>query len=136
MSGEQLFKAALGARELAYAPYSNFAVGAALLSEDGSIYLGANIENSSYGATCCAERVALFKAVSEGKLRFSAIAIVGGGVGGELVNCYPCGICRQALAEFCDGGLIIYTGDENGIRETTLGALLPCAFELEDRNLK
>lgn len=129
MSGEQLFKIATGARERAYAPYSGFRVGAALLCEDGSVYEGCNIENASYTPTCCAERVALFKAVFEGKRRFLAIAIAGGKEN-DMLACYPCGVCRQVLSEFCDGDLKIFLGDGDTVSETTLGELLPHAFEL------
>ena len=134
MSGEQLFKIATKARERAYAPYSGFCVGAALLCEDGSVYEGCNIENASYTPTCCAERVALFKAVSEGKRRFLAIAIVGG-KDDDLIACYPCGVCRQALSEFCDRDLKIYLGDGDTVGETTLGELLPHAFELKKQDV-
>ena len=129
MTGEQLFKIALEARTRAYAPYSHFYVGAALLCKDGSVYTGCNIENASYTPTCCAERVALFKAVSEGKTEFVAIAVAGG-KDGVLDVCYPCGVCRQAFSEFCSKELKIFLGDNNRVTEITLGELLPHAFEL------
>ena len=137
MSGEQLFELAMRAREHSYSPYSHFAVGAALLCADGSVYMGANIENASYGATCCAERVAIFKALSEGKTKFLAIAIAGGSSdaqknGEGLTPCYPCGICRQVLSEFCREDLKIFVGKTGEVREMTLGELLPHAFELEN----
>ncbi len=100
---EELLSASLEARKLSYCPYSHYAVGAALLTKDGEIVKGANIENASYGATNCAERTAFFKAVSEGKKEFKAIAIAGGKEGEEPKDfAYPCGICRQVMREFCD----------------------------------
>ena len=97
------------ARNNAYTPYSGFKVGAALLCSDGSIYTGCNIENASYSPTVCAERVAIFKAVSEGKREFSAIAVCGSPKG-ELTAklCYPCGVCRQVLSEFCGDDFKVY----------------------------
>ena len=101
-----LMEEALKARKAAYAPYSGFQVGAVLLCADGSIYTGCNVENSSYGAACCAERTAFFKAVSEGKRSFRAIAVVGGKKDGEVLeSCPPCGICRQVMREFCSSDL-------------------------------
>lgn len=102
MDYRELVEIAIEARERAYAPYSEFYVGAALLCKDGSVYTGCNIENSSFGATNCAERTAFFKAVSEGAGDFVAIAIVGAKQGEELDYCPPCGICRQVMSEFCD----------------------------------
>lgn len=126
---QKLIDAASAARQKAYAPYSQFAVGAALLGGDGVIYTGCNVENASYGLACCAERTALFKAVSAGTRHFLALAVVGGEVGeGVGTPCLPCGICRQALAEFCDDKLPIISG--NG-EITTLGELFPNAFRLE-----
>ena len=124
----KLIKMAISAREAAYAPYSGFRVGAALLAEDGSIYTGCNIENASFGATVCAERVALFKAVSDGKYSFKAIALAGGREAPEAVT--PCGICRQTLAEFCDASLAVLTASDvgGGFTKTTLGDLLPQSF--------
>ena len=96
----KLINEALCAREQAYAPYSSFKVGASLLCDDGEIFTGCNIENSSYGATICAERVAFSSAIANGKRKFNALAIVGGK--DEINNfCYPCGICRQFILEFC-----------------------------------
>lgn len=109
MEYEALMAAAIEARKMSYSPYSGYRVGAALLCEDGQVIIGCNIENGSYGATNCAERTAFFKAISEGHTSFRAIAIAGGpagkageDVGAELESCYPCGICRQVMAEFCD----------------------------------
>ncbi len=99
ISYEQLMEMAMQARKNAYAPYSGFSVGAALLCKDGKVYTGCNIENASYSPTNCAERTAFFKAVSEGERYFKAIAICGGN--DILTMCYPCGVCRQVMAEFC-----------------------------------
>ena len=98
----KLVETAISAMDNAYAPYSSFRVGAALLCEDGEVYTGCNIESASYSPTCCAERVAFFKAVSEGKRSFSAIAVVGAPVGVDSADfCPPCGVCRQVMSEFC-----------------------------------
>ena len=100
---ERLIEMALEARKLAYAPYSKFKVGAALLAKNGMVYKGCNIENASYPATNCAERTAYFAAVSEGVKEFVTIAIVGGSEErAELDYCAPCGVCRQVMREFCD----------------------------------
>ncbi len=127
---EELIGAAFRAREKAYAPYSRFLVGAALLCTDGMVYTGCNIENASYPAGNCAERTAIFKAVSDGKRDFSAICIVGGREEGPVEYCPPCGICRQVCAEFCDAGTfrIILARSETEYREYTLGELLPLGF--------
>lgn len=118
------------ARLKAYSPYSSFCVGAALLCSDGTVYEGANIENSSYGATNCAERTAFSKALMDGKRDFTAIAIVGAKRGDELSNfCAPCGICRQVMAEFCGADLEILLYDGKDIRTYTLGDILPEAFD-------
>lgn len=120
----ELIERAVEARKLAYAPYSKFAVGAALLSADGRIFTGCNVENASYGLTMCAERVALFKAVSEGVREFQAIAIACGDGA-----CAPCGACRQVLYEFAPEILVIMTdGEGKRIRRGTLSALFPLAF--------
>ncbi len=125
-----LTRAALQAREHAYAPYSCFAVGAALLCDDGSIYCGCNVENASYGATNCAERTAIYKAVSEGKTDFAAIAIAGGlkeQAPEDYV--YPCGICRQVLQEFCEADFQVYlVKGVDDYQVSTLAALLPNGF--------
>lgn len=115
---------------LAYAPYSGFHVAAALLCRDGTIYTGCNVENASYPAGNCAERTALFKAVSEGKREFSCIVIMGG-AGGKVENyCPPCGICRQALREFCRPSefLVILAKSGEDYRVFTLEELLPESF--------
>lgn len=131
MSGAELLALARRARENAYAPYSGFAVGAALLGADGRVYTGCNVENAAYPVACCAERAALFHAVAEGAREFTAIAVAGGRVGDKTeASCPPCGVCRQALAEFCDSETfrVYLAAPGGGVEETTLGALLPRAF--------
>lgn len=128
---EELICAALAAREKSYAPYSHYRVGAALLAEDGEIITGCNVENASYGAACCAERTAVFKAISQGKKRFSAIAIAGGIEGKEPEDyAYPCGICRQVLNEFAgnDGFTVIVAKSVSEYKEYSLNELLPYGF--------
>ena len=129
MDYKRLSKIAIDARENAYVPYSKFKVGAAVLTADGSIYTGCNIENASYGATNCAERTAIFKAISEGHKKIKAIAIVGD----MSTNTYPCGICRQVIAEFAtkDVQIILVKNEENYIIKT-MDELLPGAFTKED----
>ena len=124
------------ARNNAYTPYSNFKVGAALLCSDGSIYTGCNIENASFSPTVCAERVAIFKAVSDGKREFSAIAGCGG-KDGVLTEkyCFPCGVCRQVLSEFCDKNFRVYVMSKDDVKEYTLSELLPESFGAEDVNI-
>ena len=127
---QSLIRAAFSARRFAYTPYSNFQVGAALLAKDGRVYTGCNIENAGYTPTNCAERTALFKAVSEGERQFSAIAIVGSmqGTVNTLVT-GPCGVCRQALYEFGGPELtVIMAKTEEDYIVTTLGELLPYGF--------
>ena len=131
MKNSELIKLALKARKNAHAPYSGFRVGAALLCRDGSVFCGANVENASYSLTCCAERSALFAAVSAGKREFDAVAVVGGK--GDEVNefCPPCGACRQVLSEFSsDGNMKVILFDGKSEKELLLGELLPCKFEL------
>jgi cytidine deaminase len=125
-----LVSAALEARQLAYAPYSHYTVGAALLTKDGDLFCGGNIENASYGATNCAERTAFFKAVSEGKRAFRAISIAGGMEGREPEEyAYPCGICRQVMKEFCDEDfLVLVVRNKEDYREYRLSELLPFGF--------
>ncbi len=127
---QELMEKAKGAMEKACAPYSGFQVGAALKCADGSIYTGCNIENAAYSVTVCAERVALFKAVSEGKRDFTAIAVCGGKGGVIRDICAPCGVCRQALAEFCSGDMPVYLIKKDGFETVTLGQLLPRSFQL------
>ena len=123
-----LMMAAAGARELAYAPYSNFCVGAALLARDGRIFTGCNVENAAYSPTNCAERTAVFKAVSEGVREFAAIAVVGGKRGEISPLCAPCGVCRQVLAEFCPPDFPVILGTPEDFRVYALNEILPLAF--------
>ena len=128
-----LIEKATAAREKSYSPYSQFAVGAALLCADGSIYTGANIENAAYSPTVCAERVALFSAVHDGHRDFTAIAIVGGKRGQEIdAFCAPCGVCRQVISEFCSGDFLIILSDGKETRVQTLDELLPYRFSLTE----
>lgn len=128
---KKLIQEALLAREYAYAPYSNFRVGAALLAVDGCIFTGCNVENASYSATNCAERTAVFKAVSEGIMEWKGIAVVGGS-GETPPNDYisPCGVCRQVLSEFCDPDeFVVLLGKGDGTwKEYFLGELMPLGF--------
>lgn len=124
-----LIEAARRAAKNAYAPYSGFSVGAALLASDGRVFTGCNVENSSFGVTNCAERTALFKAVSEGAHSFCAIAIVGGKEGEAQKPCPPCGVCRQALSEFCQKDFLILLFDGEHVLRYTLEELLPCTFD-------
>ena len=128
---EKLIKKAIEMLNFSYAPYSNFHVGAALLTSKGKIYTGCNIENAAYGPSNCAERTAIFKAVSEGKKEFEAIAIVGG-KNGKIENfCPPCGVCRQVLAEFCKKDFeIVLAKSTNEYKIMTLEQLLPESFSL------
>jgi len=124
---DRLVAEAQAARHFARAPYSGFAVGAALLCADGAVYRGCNVEAASYGLTCCAERVALFKAISEGAREFLAIAVVAA----SSAPPSPCGACRQVLAEFCPGLLVIAATLDGRRREWRIEELLPDAFRLE-----
>lgn len=124
---EKLINAAAAARERAYAPYSHFKVGAALLTKEGRYYTGCNIENASYSLTCCAERVALFKAVSNGERDFEAIAVTAG----TQDFCVPCGACRQALAEFGADLRVFMANAQGEYRVQSLSELLPAAFDRE-----
>ena len=120
-----LLNNAIEASENSYSPYSGFRVGAALLTGDGRIFKGCNIENASYSLTNCAERTAFFKAISEGERSFRAIAIVG-----DKNPCYPCGACRQVMAEFCDKDFEIILSGDDGVKVFKLSELLPYSFEL------
>lgn len=130
MQYQDLIQAALEAREMAYVPYSHYTVGAALLTAEGETYQGGNIENASYGATNCAERTAIFKAVSEGRRSFLAIAIAGGMEGKEPVDyAYPCGICRQVMQEFAgEDFVVIVVKSDSDYRVHGLRELLPYGF--------
>ncbi|MBQ9086945.1 MAG: cytidine deaminase [Clostridia bacterium] len=131
MKYKELLTLAEEARGRAYAPYSGFTVGAALLCGDGEVFIGCNIENASFTPTCCAERVALFSAVAAGKRDFSAIAVAGGKEGNSAPLCMPCGVCRQALSEFCPEVLpVILEGEDGDVCSFTLGELLPHKFSL------
>jgi len=129
MDYKELVIKALEARERSYSPYSKFKVGAAVLTENDLIYTGCNIENASYGATNCAERTAIFKAVSDGHTGIKAIAIVGD----TSTHTYPCGICRQVIAEFStDATDIILVKNENDYLVKTMDEILPGAFTKKD----
>ena len=128
MTPEKLVELSKEAIERAYAPYSGYQVGAALLCADGSVYLGCNIENASYTPTVCGERTAIFKAVSEGKREFTAIAICGG-KNGVITGAFPpCGVCRQVMREFCDDDFTVYLVNKDGFDTVTLADLLPYSF--------
>lgn len=135
VNNEKLILKAIEAAKNSYSPYSKFKVGAALLTNDNEIFLGCNIENSSFSLTNCAERTAIFKAISEGKKDFKAIAIMGSATDTFNEYCTPCGACRQVLAEFCKPDFKIILGrmkEENKIevKEYTLKELLPESFRL------
>ena len=130
MNEKMLIDAAIAAMKNSYSPYSGFCVGAAICAESGKVYTGANVENSSFSVTSCAERSALFAAVSAGERKFNAIAVVGG-KGGEITDfCPPCGVCRQALSEFCTPDARVYLFDGKDVKSLTLGELLPESFSL------
>jgi len=130
---EKLIIAALHAKRAAYAPYSNFHVGAALLTEDGKIFSGCNIESAAFSPTCCAERTAVYKAVSEGERRFAAVAIAGSPKNADPQYCYPCGVCRQVLKEFVsDDFVVIIVKTETDFRVHNFGELFPHGFGAED----
>ncbi len=125
---DTLIEAAKDAARFAYVPYSSFPVGAAVLTREGTIFLGTNIENASFGGTVCAERVALFKAISEGYTEFVALAVYN-----ESALAYPCGICRQVIAEFASELLIVVASDYS-VKRHKLSELLPYAFKGETFN--
>jgi cytidine deaminase len=129
MDANKLLEEAKVAREKAYAPYSKFSVGAALLTKSGKVFHGCNIENASFGLTNCAERTALFKAVSEGETEFQALLVVAN----TKNPVAPCGACRQVIAEFCPPEMPVYLANINGdIKQTTVEQLLPSSFTSED----
>lgn len=135
MDEKQLIELAYKAREHAYTPYSGFQVGAALLTKQGKVYLGCNIENAAYTPTNCAERTAFFKAVSEGEREFAAIAIVGGKKGTRTgAACAPCGVCRQVMREFCNPKefRVILEDGKGGVLNMALEELLPIGFGPEN----
>jgi len=132
MTPKALMAEAVKARKRAYAPYSRFAVGAALLAKDGSVHLGCNVENASYGLTICAERNAVWKAVGEGVTEFAAIAVTArDGLGAP-----PCGSCRQVLHEFAPNALVYWRDARGRILKRKLTELLPSAFNLADLRKK
>ena len=134
MEDRELIRAAIEARRRAYTPYSHYQVGAALLTEKGTLYRGCNIENAAFAPTCCAERTAFFKAVSEGETRFSAIAILAGPEWELLTPPTPCGVCRQVIMEFCDPEtfrILLAQGPED-YQSFTLRELLPLGFGPKD----
>ena len=137
MNYDELVKTAIEMTKRSYVPYSHFHVGAALLDKNGKVWTGCNIENAAYGPSNCAERTAVFKAVSEGAREFEAIAVVGGPEGAdgkaEIKDfCPPCGVCRQVLSEFCDRDFkIILTNGKGEQKVFTLAQLLPESFSLK-----
>lgn len=128
MNEKELLKLASEARKNSYSPYSKFRVGAALLTKSGKIYTGCNIENATYGATCCAERTAIYKAISEGEKEFEAIAVQGDNDG----LTFPCGICRQVMSEFSPNIQIVLGDNDGNIKRFELEQLLPHAFYKQD----
>ncbi|MCL2398972.1 MAG: cytidine deaminase [Defluviitaleaceae bacterium] len=131
MKNNNLALEAVKAREAAYVPYSNFMVGAALLTKDGKIFYGCNIENAAYSPTICAERTAFTKAVSEGEREFSAIAVAGWAKNAKPAQAFPCGVCRQVMREFCNPNefkVLVVTNENGDYTEHTLEELLPYSF--------
>ena len=132
MTDKELILKAIESMKNSYSPYSNFKVGAALLSESGKVYTGCNIENVAFGPSICAERVAFFKAISEGEKNFSKIAVVGGKDGIISSSTPPCGVCRQVMREFCNDDFEILIVRENGnYDKVLLKDLLPNSFKPE-----
>ena len=134
MTDLELVALAKEAREHAYVPYSGYSVGAALLTKDGKIYQGCNIENAAFGPTNCAERTAFFTAVYQGEREFEAIAVVGGKAGEALTGYFaPCGVCRQVMREFCDDDFkIVLGGKDDDYKVMTLAEMLPQSFSPKD----
>lgn len=130
VDAKRLIREALQARERSYSPYSGYCVGAALLTADGKVYTGCNIENAAFSPTNCAERTAFFKAVSEGEREFAAIAVVGGRRGTVEHFAWPCGVCRQVMAEFCDPDTftVITAISEDQYEQRFLKDMLPESF--------
>ena len=132
MTPEKLCELTIEAMSRSYSPYSGFSVGAALLCKDGTVYLGCNIENASFTPTVCAERTAIFKAISEGNREFSAIAVCGG-KNGHLTGTFPpCGVCRQVMREFCEDDFPVYLVRPDGYDALTLADLLPHSFSAKE----
>ncbi len=133
MNNNELLPLAVEAMKKSYSPYSDCKVGAALLCENGKVYTGTNIENAAFSPTVCAERVAFFKAISEGEKAFSKIAVVGGKNGVINGIFAPCGVCRQVMREFCSDDFQIVLGEsETSFKEVTLKELLPLSFSPKD----
>jgi len=129
MIADMLMDEAKRAMLMAYAPYSGYKVGAALLTESGRVYTGCNVESAAFSPTCCAERTAFYKAISEGERDFSAIAVIGGKNAVVTMPFVPCGVCRQVIREFCDWDFKIHIGTGDGkIITKTLGELFPMGF--------
>ena len=129
MDDRELIRAAFAAMQRAYAPYSGYKVGAALLCADGKVFTGCNIENAAFSPTVCAERTAFFKAISEGEREFVKLAVVGGKDGEVSSYFVPCGVCRQVMSEFCnDRFLVIIAKTEDDYLSKSLNDLLPCRF--------
>ena len=130
ITNEKLLELAKEARDRSYSPYSHYSVGAALLTKDGKVYQGCNIENASFTPTICAERTAFFNAIYDGVREFSAIAIIGSG---EL-PAFPCGVCRQVMSEFCDGDFVLTVSNVDGseIVTETLDQMMPHRFGPKD----
>ena len=132
MTDRELIQCAIEARKMSYSPYSNFRVGAALVGKSGKIYKGCNVENAAYSPSNCAERTALFKAVSEGEQEFTSIAIVGG-MGETIADfCAPCGVCRQVLAEFCGPDFRVVLGTPDNPQAFAFKDILPYGFGKKD----
>ena len=125
---QKLMALAETAREKAYCPYSHYAVGAALMDAQGRVWLGANVENGAFSPTCCAERVALFKAIYDGARDFYALAIAGGELGQSPSDCAPCGVCRQVMAEFFSPGTMLFYRRSGEIVSASMAQILPDAF--------
>ena len=132
MTPEKLIELAKEAMTHAYAPYSGYKVGAALLCADGTVYQGCNIENAAYGPTNCAERTAFFKAVYDGHRDFAAIAVVGGKEGKITGSFPPCGVCRQVMREFVGDDFVIYMGGQDGYSAMTMAEILPAGFKASE----
>ena len=133
MDNKELAQAAINAKAMSYSPYSRFRVGAALLGKSGKVYTGCNIESAAYSPTNCAERTALFKAVSEGEREFLSIAVAGSPEGAEPDYCYPCGVCRQMLKEFVrDDFVVVIAKTPEDYRVHSFGEILPYSFGAED----
>ena len=131
---ERLASLASSMMEKSYTPYSGYRVGAALLTKSGKIFLGCNIENSAFSPTVCAERVAIFKAISEGERDFTAIAVAGGKDGVIQGIFPPCGVCRQVMAEFCDENFEVVLCHKDGFYVKKLSELIPLSFGLSEKN--